>query len=72
MKQVALGLDTSNYRTSLAVISLDGKILFQSRELLPVARGERGLRQSDAVYLHSPTPWEEPNTNGAVAFRLTR
>lgn len=52
MKQVALGLDTSNYRTSLAVISLDGEILFQSRELLPVARGERGLRQSDAVYLH--------------------
>ncbi len=47
-----LGLDTSNYRTSLAIVSLKGDILFNVRTLLPVKPGERGLRQSDAVYAH--------------------
>ena len=47
-----IGLDTSNYRTSVAVVSLDGRILMNRRELLPVARGNTGLRQSDAVYAH--------------------
>ncbi len=52
MTDVVLGLDTSNYRTSLAAVDLNGHILLNERELLPVAQGERGLRQSDAVYLH--------------------
>lgn len=47
-----LGIDTSNYRTSLALISDDGKILLNIRELLPVPAGERGLRQNEAVFAH--------------------
>ncbi len=52
MRQVVIGLDTSAYRTSAAVVSRDGEVLLNSRRLLPVAEGERGLRQSDALFLH--------------------
>lgn len=52
MKQAVVGLDTSNYRTSIAAVSMEGDILFSNRELLKVAAGERGLRQSDAVFAH--------------------
>ena len=52
MMDAVLGLDTSNYRTSIAAVDMEGKILLNQRKLLPVAIGERGLRQSDAVYLH--------------------
>lgn len=48
---LALGLDTSNYTTSAALCSSHGEIL-QSRRLLPVKTGERGLRQSEAVFAH--------------------
>ncbi len=51
-KPVVLGFDTSNYRTSVAAVTLDGEILVNHRELLPVPEGERGLRQSDAVFAH--------------------
>ena len=52
MRRVVVGLDTSNYRTSIAAVSTEGDILVNDRELLPVAAGERGLRQSDAVFAH--------------------
>ena len=52
MKQVVIGLDTSNYRTSVAAVSFEEEILLNSRILLPVPAGERGLRQSDAVFAH--------------------
>ena len=52
MNGAVIGLDTSNYRTSLAAVSQDGKLLMNRRELLPVPEGARGLRQSDAVYAH--------------------
>lgn len=52
MKHVVIGLDTSNYRTSVAAVSTEKEVLFNDRELLPVAAGERGLRQSDAVFAH--------------------
>ena len=48
---LALGLDTSCYTTSAALCSEDG-LLKQERRLLPVPRGERGLRQSEAVFAH--------------------
>ena len=51
-KPVVIGFDTSNYRTSVAAVTLDGEILVNHRELLPVSEGERGLRQSDAVFAH--------------------
>ena len=49
---VIIGFDTSNYRTSVAAVALDGGILVNFRELLPVPPGERGLRQSEAVFAH--------------------
>lgn len=51
-KPVIIGFDTSNYRTSVAAVTLDGEILVNHRELLPVPQGERGLRQGDAVFAH--------------------
>lgn len=52
-KRIIIGLDTSNYRTSLAAVTPEGKVLLDWRELLPVAAGEKGLRQSDAVFAHT-------------------
>lgn len=45
-----VGFDTSNYTTSIAVYN-GGKIV-QRKKLLEVKQGERGLRQSDAVFQH--------------------
>jgi len=47
-----LGVDTSCYTTSLAVIDAEGRLLSEARKLLTVPRGERGLRQADSVFQH--------------------
>ncbi len=47
-----LGIDTSNYTTSVA-LSCDGRIEKNVRVPLKVSEGERGLRQSDAVFQHT-------------------
>ncbi len=47
-----LGIDTSNYTTSVALCDESGRVL-QKKRLLPVKNGERGLRQSDAVFHHT-------------------
>lgn len=52
MSQTFLGIDTSNYTTSLSVCK-DGEITENIRIPLPVAAGEAGLRQSDAVFHHT-------------------
>lgn len=52
MSITVLGLDTSNYRTSAALVDDQGSILMNYRELLPVPAGERGLRQNEAVFAH--------------------
>lgn len=49
---VVLGVDTSNYTTSAALVSLNGQIISDVRKLLPVKMGEVGLRQSEALFLH--------------------
>lgn len=46
-----IGFDTSNYTTSIA--TYDGKIVRQAKQVLTVKQGERGLRQSDAVFQHT-------------------
>lgn len=46
-----LGFDTSNYTTSLALF--DGEQIRQEKQLLTVSSGQRGLRQSDAVFQHT-------------------
>lgn len=48
---VCLGIDTSNYTTSVALHT--NTTVLHRRKLLPVATGERGLRQSDAVFHHT-------------------
>ena len=48
-----LGIDTSNYTTSVALADNNGKIVLNLKKLLPVAEGERGLRQSDALFAHT-------------------
>ena len=52
MKPVVIGFDTSCYTTSVAAATPDGHLVCSCRKLLPVETGERGLRQSDAVFLH--------------------
>ena len=46
------GIDTSNYTTSAALCNELGEILANIKIPLPVKDGERGLRQSDAVFAH--------------------
>jgi hypothetical protein len=47
-----LGIDTSNYTTSAALVTASGEIVANVKEPLPVAEGARGLRQSDALFAH--------------------
>lgn len=47
-----IGIDTSNYTTSVAVMTPDGKLIANEKAPLPVKHGECGLRQSDAVFAH--------------------
>ena len=51
-KKIVMGIDTSNYTTSVSLLTLDGELLANIKEPLPVKPGERGLRQSDAVFAH--------------------
>ena len=46
-----LGIDTSCYTTS-AALTENGEIISDERIILDVKQGERGLRQSDAVFMH--------------------
>ncbi len=47
-----LGLDTSNYTTSICLYDGNTSTAVQNKRLLPVKDGKMGLRQSDAVFLH--------------------
>ncbi len=53
LKKCFIGIDTSNYTTSVAVCSTEGEILANHKAQLPVKSGECGLRQSDAVFAHT-------------------
>lgn len=46
-----LGIDTSNYTTSVALF--DGSNVIQKKKLLTVKKGEKGLRQSEALFQHT-------------------
>ncbi len=50
--KLILALDTSCYTTSLSLIDTSGQIVADQRIVLRVKEGERGLRQSDAVFQH--------------------
>lgn len=49
---IYLGIDTSNYTTSVCLYDADSGKMISKRRLLPVKDGELGLRQSDAVFHH--------------------
>ena len=51
---LTLGFDTSNYATSLAVFDTDAKeVVCAKKKFLPVKEGQRGLRQSEALFHHT-------------------
>ena len=52
MRRAIIGFDTSCYTTSCAAVTTEGEVIASCRRLLPVPKGERGLRQSEAVYAH--------------------
>ena len=52
-ERLFLGIDTSNYKTSIAVTDELDNILFEKSELLEVEQGALGLRQSTAFFKHS-------------------
>ena len=57
-RKLFLGIDTSNYTTSVALCDEGGSVIANIKKMLPVAEGERGLRQSDAVFHHVKNlPW---------------
>lgn len=61
-RRVIIGLDTSNYTTSLAILDASGELVANLKRPLRVKAGERGLRQSDALFAHTvnlPTLTEE-------------
>ena len=54
MSRYTLGIDTSNYATSLAVFDTAGEVVCAKKRIfLPVKEGQLGLRQSDALFHHT-------------------
>lgn len=52
LDKFVLGIDTSNYTTSVSLFNINSKEIIYRRKLLPVKKGESGIRQSDAVFCH--------------------
>lgn len=52
MNKFYLGIDTSAYTTSIAIIDDYGKLITDYRQVLNVNKGKRGLRQQEAVFQH--------------------
>lgn len=51
---LTLGIDTSNYATSLAVFDTNaGEVVCDCKKFLAVKPGQLGLRQSDALFQHT-------------------
>ncbi len=53
MRELFVGVDTSNYTTSVACVDSDGEILANIKLPLPVKEGELGLRQQAALFEHT-------------------
>ena len=52
MNKYYVGIDTSAYTTSLAVIDEKDNIVLDLRNVLKVRKGQKGLRQQEAVFQH--------------------
>ena len=53
LKKVFLGIDTSCYTTSVAIMNEDGELIGEARQILSVKPGHCGLQQSEMVFLHT-------------------
>lgn len=53
MSRYFFAADTSNYTTSAAVYDAEAGRVYHAKRLLPVKKGERGIRQSNAVFYHT-------------------
>jgi N6-L-threonylcarbamoyladenine synthase len=51
--KLVLGIDTSCYTTSVALLAEDGSLVADERRPLAVKAGRRGLAQSEMVYQHT-------------------
>ena len=71
MSSYTLGIDTSNYATSLAVFDTAGEVVCAKKRFLPVKDGQLGLRQSDALFHHT-VALPEMMTELGNEFDLTR
>ena len=58
---ISLGIDTSNYTTSVALYN--GETFRTKRKILDVKMGMRGIRQSEGVFIHNR---ELPNMLGEI------
>ncbi len=65
-RKLFLGIDTSNYTTSVSLADESGKILLNHKQILAVKQGERGLRQSDAVFQHIKNAESAANVLGSA------
>jgi len=52
MTNYYMGIDTSAYTTSIAVVDESYNVVYDDRRLLQVRQGHRGLRQQEAVFQH--------------------
>ena len=52
MNCLYMGIDTSNYTTSISFCDQGGQVLVNYKQLLPVKKDQVGLRQSDACFAH--------------------
>lgn len=52
-ERFVLGIDTSNYTCSAALLDTAENKAVQSKRLLSVPKGQKGVRQSDAVFEHT-------------------
>ncbi len=53
LKKVFLGIDTSCYTTSVAMLDEAGELLGEARQILSVKPGRCGLQQSEMVFQHT-------------------
>jgi N6-L-threonylcarbamoyladenine synthase len=51
-RKYIVGVDTSNYTTSVAAVDQNGHILFDQRMPIEVREGEKGIRQNEALFQH--------------------
>lgn len=52
MTKLYIGIDTSNYTTSIGVIDENNNVVLDLRKTLEVKDNNRGLRQQEAVFQH--------------------